>query len=192
MFDFSLAFCQSIAFVIHVVFIMFVVFLACCGVSSHISGLKRPLLIKIIQNITSQVYLHKLRVTNVESLMLMQQQYPRHRKLSIPKALIDEGMTSEMSKVLVKKLDVVTAGWDQESCSGFGQSWVLKPWRWLEKILYSRQSLSRQHLLMVPGSCESYESQVGFESLSRPASIDFFLGFKSSLPGNSVAKLAFF
>ena len=55
-----LAFCQRIASMLHIVLIMFLVLSAYPRVSNHISGPKRPLPVKTIQTIISQVYMHKL------------------------------------------------------------------------------------------------------------------------------------
>ena len=83
--------------------------LACWGVFDHISGLKRLFLIKTIQIITSQIYLYKLQVANMEFIMPMQQQCLRYRELPVIEDLIDEGVISEISKAFMKELDVIAA-----------------------------------------------------------------------------------
>ena len=70
LFSILLAFCrQRIASVFHIVLIIFSVLLACLGVFSHISGIKRFLLVKTIQATTFQVYLHSLQTTSVKFLI---------------------------------------------------------------------------------------------------------------------------
>lgn len=88
---------------------MFSVLLAFYGVSGHISGLRRLSLVKTIQIITFPVYLHKLWVANVESLMPVQRQCLRYRELPITGDLVGEAVTLEMLEAFMKKLDTVIA-----------------------------------------------------------------------------------
>lgn len=131
--DIPLMFCQYITPIFYVIFIMFLMLSACFRVSGHISGPKRPFLVKIIEIITFQVWLHKLRAANVESLMPAQRQYPRHKKLPITGNLVLENLTSEISKAFVKEIDAMAAGWDPKPCCSLRRGCVPKPWQWLEK-----------------------------------------------------------
>ncbi len=60
------------------------------------------------------MYLHKLQVTNIESLIPKQQQYLRHSKWPVAKALVGKGRILRMSKVFVKELEAVR--WNPEPC----------------------------------------------------------------------------
>ena len=131
-FGLPLSLCQHIAYIFHIVLIMFPMLLACSGVFGHISGPKRLLPVKTIQATTSQIYFHKVREEDVKSLIPMQQRYPRHRESLIPRASVDENVTSGMLEAFGKELKAVAAGWDPESCRWLEQSWVPKSWRWLK------------------------------------------------------------
>lgn len=67
-----LAFCQQFASMPYIILIMLSVLLICSRMSSYISSSKRFLLVKTIQAITFQVYLHKLQVAGVESFLPVQ------------------------------------------------------------------------------------------------------------------------
>ena len=68
--NFLVSFCRRIASMFHVVLIILSMLLACGEVSVYISGPKRSLPVKIIQIMTFQLYLHKLRGVDIESLIL--------------------------------------------------------------------------------------------------------------------------
>ena len=114
--DVLLAFCWHITSVFHVALIMLSVLLACWGVSGHISGPRRPFPVKIIQIITLQICLNKLRIADVESLISAQRRCSRHRELPVTGDLIGEGVTTGMSEAFVKELNVLVAEWDPEPC----------------------------------------------------------------------------
>lgn len=62
----------------------------------------------------------------MQFLMFAQQLCSCHKKSSLVYNLVDESMTSKMSKAFIKQLDVVAAGWDPEPCCWLRQSCVLK------------------------------------------------------------------
>lgn len=83
--------------------------LACYGVFGHIFGYKRLLLVKTIEIITSQVYLHKLVIADIKFLMSLQQQCLRYKELAIVGAMVNDDVSSRILRALVKDLDIVVA-----------------------------------------------------------------------------------
>ena len=71
-----------------------------------------------MQTTTSQVYLHKLRAADVESLISERQQYLRHSGWPVTKALIGTDVTLGMFEAFVNELDAV--GWDPKPCRWLG------------------------------------------------------------------------
>ncbi len=63
--------------------------------------------VKTIQTTTSQVYLHKLQATGVESLIPKRRRYPRHNKWPVTEALVGKGGRSRILEAFAKELDVV-------------------------------------------------------------------------------------
>lgn len=72
---------------------------------------------KIIKTITFHVFLHKQWVVKVDHLMPLQQQYPHLRKYLILKAFVVNDVLLAISKVFIKQLDIIIAGWDPKPCS---------------------------------------------------------------------------
>ena len=91
--DVLLAFCEHIASVFYAAFIILLTLSACWKVFGYISGPRRLSSVKTIQIIIFQICMHKLQASDVESLMSVQQGYPRHRKLPVVGDLVGGGVT---------------------------------------------------------------------------------------------------
>lgn len=112
--SFPSSFYYCIISVFYIVFIIFSMLSTYREVSGYISYPKRLLLVKTIETTTFQVYLYKLRVVNVESLINKQWQSLCYHKWLIAEPSLGKSRTSGMLEIFVKELNAV--GWNSKPC----------------------------------------------------------------------------
>lgn len=136
--------------------------------------------------------MHKLRITDIDSLMPAQWQCLRYKKLLIEEHLIDKNIISGILEVFLKIFNIIAAGWDPKLCRWLRWHCLSKSWWWLEKRWDFKHSLIKQQELMVSKAVKVVKAvKAEQESIpSRRWLTHFFLAFKFFLLKNSNAKLA--